>query len=115
MLSCRGSVACGPQGTFERPGSRHSRASGRWCVRRDPAERRKRCAASVSRSSEGCHAGQRNLPEVAVRGRVLQKVGDFARREVTVALPAAKRAVRHGVQAFLKKFSEEYAKERKKL
>jgi hypothetical protein len=59
--------------------------------------------------------GRGNLLEVAMRGRVLQKVGEFARREATVALPAAKRAVGHGVQAFLKKFSEEYAKERKKL
>jgi hypothetical protein len=46
---------------------------------------------------------------------MLQKVGEFARKEARVALPAAKRAVGHGVQAFLKKFSEEYAKERKKL
>lgn len=50
-----------------------------------------------------------------MRGRALQKVGEFARREATVALPAAKRALNHGVQAFLKKFSEEYQKERKKL
>jgi hypothetical protein len=50
-----------------------------------------------------------------MRGRVLQKVGEFAKREAAVALPAARRAVGHGVQAFLKKFSEEYAKERKKL
>lgn len=50
-----------------------------------------------------------------MRSRVVQKVSEFARREATLALPAAKRAVRHGVQAFLKKFSEEYAKERKKL
>jgi len=50
-----------------------------------------------------------------MRRRVLQKVGEVVRREATVALPAAKRAVGHGVQAFLKKFSEEYAKERKKL
>ncbi len=49
-----------------------------------------------------------------MRGRVLQKVSDFARREVTVALPAAKRAVGHGLQAFIKKFSEEYAKERRR-
>ncbi len=47
-------------------------------------------------------------------GRVIQKVGEFARREVTLALPAAQRAASHGIQAFLKKFSEEYAKERKK-
>jgi hypothetical protein len=50
-----------------------------------------------------------------MRGRILQKVGEFARKEVSVALPAAKRAVGHGMQAFFKKFSEEYAKERKKL
>jgi hypothetical protein len=42
-------------------------------------------------------------------------VGEFARKELTLALPAAQRAASHGVQAFLKKFSEEYANERKKL
>jgi hypothetical protein len=46
---------------------------------------------------------------------LLQRVGEFARKEVTLALPAAQRAASHGVQAFLKKFSEEYANERKKL
>ena len=50
-----------------------------------------------------------------MRARVVHKVSEFARREATLVLPAAKRAVGHGVQAFLKKFSEEYAKERKKL
>jgi hypothetical protein len=50
-----------------------------------------------------------------MRGQVLQRIGDFARREITLALPAAQRAASHGIQAFLKKFSEEYAKERKKL
>ena len=50
-----------------------------------------------------------------MRGRMVQKVSEFARREATLAIPAAKRAVSHGVQAFFKKFSEEYAKERKKL
>ncbi len=50
-----------------------------------------------------------------MRARILQKVNEFARREATVALPAARRAAEHGIQAFLKKFSEEYAKERKKL
>jgi hypothetical protein len=51
-----------------------------------------------------------------MRGReLLQRVGEFARREVTLALPAAQRAASHGIQAFVKKFSEEYAKERKKL
>ena len=37
---------------------------------------------------------------------MLQRIGEFAQREATVALPAARRAVGHGVQAFLKKFSE---------
>ena len=51
-----------------------------------------------------------------MRGRaLLQRVGEFARKEVTLALPAAERAASHGVQAFLRKFSEEYANERKKL
>ena len=51
-----------------------------------------------------------------MRGReLLQKVGEFARKEVTLALPAAQRAASHGIQAFLKKFSEEYANERSKL
>jgi hypothetical protein len=53
--------------------------------------------------------------EVAIRGRVVQKVSELARREATLAIPAAKRAVGHGVQEFFNKFSEEYAKERKKL
>ncbi len=46
--------------------------------------------------------------------QAIQKVGELARREVTLALPAAKRAASHAAQAFLKKFSEEYAKERTK-
>ena len=46
--------------------------------------------------------------------RAIQKVGELARREVTLALPAAKRAASHAAQAFLKKFSEEYTKERTK-
>lgn len=50
-----------------------------------------------------------------MRARVLHKVGELARKEVRLALPAAKRAASHGMQAFFKKFSEEYAKERKKL
>jgi hypothetical protein len=53
--------------------------------------------------------------EAAMRGRVFQKVGEFARKEAALAFPAAKRAASHSVQAFFKKFSEEYAKERKKL
>ena len=50
-----------------------------------------------------------------MRGRALwQRVGEFARKEVTLALPAAQRAASHGLQAFFKKFSEEYVNERKK-
>ena len=40
-------------------------------------------------------------------------MGELARREFTLAFPAAKRAASHAAQAFFKKFSEEYAKERK--
>lgn len=50
--------------------------------------------------------------ERVTKGRAWQKVGEVARREVGVALPAARRAASHGLQAFWKKFSEEYAKER---
>jgi hypothetical protein len=46
--------------------------------------------------------------------RAVQKAGEFARREVALALPAARRAASHAAQVFLKKFSEEYAKERRK-
>jgi hypothetical protein len=46
--------------------------------------------------------------------RAIQKVGEFARSEFTLAFPAAKRAGSHAVQVFFKRFSEEYAKERKK-
>ena len=45
----------------------------------------------------------------------MQRVGEFARKEITLALPAAQRAATHGTQEFFKKFSEEYANERKKL
>ena len=48
------------------------------------------------------------------RARIIGKVAEVARREAGVVLPAAKRAAGHGIEAFLKKFSEEYAKERKK-
>ncbi|HEX5850703.1 MAG TPA: hypothetical protein VFY59_16020 [Rubrobacter sp.] len=46
--------------------------------------------------------------------RAIQKVSELARSEFTLAFPAAKRAATHAAQAFLKKFSEEYARERKK-
>jgi hypothetical protein len=48
------------------------------------------------------------------RARVLGKVAEVARREAGLVLPAARRAAGHGVEAFLKKFSEEYAKERRR-
>ena len=51
---------------------------------------------------------------VSGRARAFRRVAEFARREAGVALPAARRAAGHGIEAFLKKFSEEYAKERKK-
>ena len=51
-----------------------------------------------------------------MRGRqVLEKVRELARKEFTLSLPASQRAASHGIQAFFKKFSEEYANERKKL
>jgi hypothetical protein len=46
--------------------------------------------------------------------RALEKVNELARSELTLALPAAKRAASHAAQAFFRRFSEEYAKERKK-
>ena len=55
----------------------------------------------------------RNTQEDGAGRRAIQKVGEFARGEFTLAFPAAKRAASHAAQVFLKKFSEEYAKERK--
>ena len=50
-----------------------------------------------------------------MRGQVLlQRVGEFARKEIALALPAAQRAAGHAAQAFIKKFSEEYTRERGK-
>lgn len=51
---------------------------------------------------------------VSGRARAFRRVAEFARREAGVAFPAARRAAGHGIEAFLKKFSEEYAKERRK-
>lgn len=48
------------------------------------------------------------------KGRAWQKLGGIVRQEASVAFPAAKRAATHGLQAFWKKFSEEYTKERAK-
>jgi hypothetical protein len=55
-----------------------------------------------------------NSGEDGVRRRAIQRVNEFARSEFTLVYPAAKRAASHAAQAFFKKFSEEYAKERKK-
>ena len=52
--------------------------------------------------------------EKVTKGRAWQKLGEVARQEATIAFPAAKRAATHGLQAFWKKFSEEYGKERAK-
>jgi hypothetical protein len=52
--------------------------------------------------------------EKVTKGRAWQKLGEVARQEATIAFPAAKRAATHGLQAFWKKFSEEYTKERAK-
>ncbi len=52
--------------------------------------------------------------EPSGRARIFGKVAEVARREAGLVLPAARRAAGHGIEAFLKKFSEEYAKERKK-
>ena len=52
--------------------------------------------------------------ESSGRARIFRKVADVARHEAGVVFPAARRAAGHGIEAFLKKFSEEYAKERKK-
>lgn len=56
----------------------------------------------------------KEIAERVTRGRAFQKLAEMARREATVAFPAAKRAASHGLQAFWRKFSEEYARERKK-
>lgn len=52
--------------------------------------------------------------EKVTKGRAWQKLGEVARQEAGFAFPAAKRAATHGLQAFWKKFSEEYSKERSK-
>jgi hypothetical protein len=44
----------------------------------------------------------------------VKKAGDLVRREARRAVPAAGRAAVHGAKEFLRRFPEEYAKERKK-
>ena len=56
-----------------------------------------------------------NSGEDGAGRRAIQKAGKLARSELTLAFPAAKRAASHAAQAFFKKFSEEYAKERRRM
>jgi hypothetical protein len=49
-----------------------------------------------------------------MRGRILEKLAELARREGSAVLPAAIRAASHAGKEFLKKFPEEFAKERRK-
>jgi hypothetical protein len=50
----------------------------------------------------------------AMRREITRKVSESARREWKAAVPAALRAANHAGREFLKKFSEEFPKERKK-
>jgi hypothetical protein len=50
-----------------------------------------------------------------MRKWISQRVPEFVRRETSAAVPAALRAASHAGKEFLKKFSEEFPKERKKL
>lgn len=52
---------------------------------------------------------------IAMRSEIARKVYESARREWRAAGPAAMRAASHASKEFLKKFSEEFPKERKKL
>ncbi len=61
------------------------------------------------------HRGRKDHShEGAMRGRILEKLAELARREGSAALPAAIRAASHAGKEFLKKFPEEFAKERRK-
>ena len=64
--------------------------------------------------SEGKDISERGGSGPSGRARVLGKVAEVARREAGPIIPAARRAAGHGIEAFVKKFSEEYAKERRK-
>ena len=50
-----------------------------------------------------------------MRREISKKVSEAAQREWRAAVPAAMRAATHAGKEFLKKFSEEFPKERKKL
>jgi hypothetical protein len=50
-----------------------------------------------------------------MRRQIIEKVSNSARRELQAAIPAVMRAASHAGKEFLKKFSEEFPKERKKL
>jgi hypothetical protein len=50
-----------------------------------------------------------------MRREITRKVSEAARKEWKAAVPAAIRAASHAGREFLKKFSEEFPKERKKL
>jgi hypothetical protein len=64
--------------------------------------------------SDGREISERRGSGPSGRARVLGKVAEAARREAGLVLPAARRAAGHGIEAFVKKFSEEYAKERRR-
>jgi hypothetical protein len=49
-----------------------------------------------------------------MRRRIFEKVAEFARKEGSAAVPAAIRAATHAGKEFLRRFPEEFAKERKK-
>ena len=57
---------------------------------------------------------RKNSQKEGAGRRAIQKLNELARSEFTLAFPAARRAASHAAQAFFKKFSQEYAKERKK-
>ncbi len=49
-----------------------------------------------------------------MKWRLPEKAVEFIRREGKLALPAASRAAQHAVRAFIRKFPEEYERERRK-
>jgi hypothetical protein len=49
-----------------------------------------------------------------MKSKIFEKIAELARREGSAAVPAAIRAASHAGKEFLRKFPEEFAKERKK-